>query len=133
MRTSDFDYHLPPEFIAQTPIEPRDSSRLLVLHRDTGALEHRTFRDILDHLRPGDVMVFNQSRVIPARLYGRRADTGSKVEFLLLRKNPEGTWQAMARPGRSLRPGLAMACQVPSGFFRSSRNSTLLPVSDRRP
>ena len=108
MRTSDFDYHLPPELIAQSPIEPRDSSRLLVLHRDTGALEHRNFRDIMDYLRPGDVMVFNQSRVIPARLYGRRCDTGSKVEFLLLRKNPEGTWQAMARPGRRLRPGVVV-------------------------
>ena len=108
MRTSDFDYHLPPELIAQSPIEPRDSSRLLVLHRGTGDLEHRNFRDILEYLRPGDVMVFNQSRVIPARLYGRRADTGSKVEFLLLRKNLDGTWQAMARPGRRLRPGVVV-------------------------
>ena len=108
MRTSDFDYHLPPELIAQSPIEPRDSSRLLVLHRDTGALEHRNFRDILDYLRPGDVMVFNESRVIPARLYGHRADTGSRVEFLLLRKNPDGTWQAMAKPGRRLRPGVVV-------------------------
>ena len=108
LRTSDFEYDLPPELIAQSPIEPRDSSRLMVLHRDTGALEHRNFRDILDYLRPGDVMVFNQSRVIPARLYGRRADTGSKVEFLLLRRNPDGTWQAMARPGRRLRPGVVV-------------------------
>ena len=108
MRTSDFDYGLPPELIAQSPIEPRDSSRLLVFHRDTGALEHRNFRDILEYLRPGDVMVFNQSRVIPARLYGRRADTGSKVELLLLRKNDDGTWQAMARPGRRLRPGVVV-------------------------
>ncbi len=108
MRTSDFDYHLPAELIAQSPIEPRDSSRLLVLHRETGTVEHRNFRDILDYLRPGDVMVFNQSRVIPARLHGRRADTGSKVEFLLLRKNVEGTWQAMARPGRRLRPGVVV-------------------------
>ena len=108
MRTSDFDYGLPPELIAQSPIEPRDSSRLLVFHRDTEALEHRNFRDILEYLRPGDVMVFNQSRVIPARLYGRRADTGSKVELLLLRKNDDGTWQAMARPGRRLRPGVVV-------------------------
>ena len=108
LRTSDFDYHLPAELIAQTPIEPRDSSRLLVLHRDTGVLEHRRFTDILDYLRPGDVMVFNQSRVIPARLYGRRADTGSRVEFLLLRRNADGTWQAMAKPGRRLRPGVVV-------------------------
>jgi len=108
MRTSDFDYHLPLELIAQTPIGPRDSSRLMVMRRDTLALEHRQFTDLLEYLRPGDVMVFNQSRVIPARLYGRRADTGSKVEFLLLRRFVDGTWQAMARPGRRLRPGVVV-------------------------
>ena len=108
LRTSDFYYHLPSELIAQTPIEPRDSSRLMVMHRDTGALEHRQFTDLLEYLRPGDVMVFNQSRVIPARLYGHRADTGSKVEFLLLRRFADGTWQAMARPGRRLRPGVVV-------------------------
>ena len=103
MRTSDFDYHLPPELIAQKPIEPRDSSRLMVLHRDTGALEHRHFPDLLEYLRPGDVMVFNQSRVIPARLYGHRADTGSKAEFLLLRRNADGTWQAASWGGGGYR------------------------------
>ena len=115
MRTSDFDYHLPPELIAQKPIEPRDSSRLMVLHRDTGALEHRHFPDLLEYLRPGDVMVFNQSRVIPARLYGHRADTGSKAEFLLLRRNADGTWQAMARPGRRLRAGVVV--DIAGGFW----------------
>ncbi len=108
MRTSDFDYDLPSELIAQTPIEPRDSSRLLVMHRDTGVLEHRQFPDLLEYLLPGDVMVFNQSRVIPARLYGHRADTGSKVEFLLLRRYADATWQAMARPGRRLRAGVVV-------------------------
>ncbi len=108
MRTSDFDYDLPPELITQTPIEPRDSSRLLVMHRDIGALEHRQFPDLLEYLRPGDVMVFNQSRVIPARLYGHRADTGSKVEFLLLRRYADATWQAMAKPGRRLRAGVVV-------------------------
>lgn len=108
LHTSDFDYHLPRELIAQTPIEPRDSSRLLVMDRSTSTLEHRGFRNILEYLRPGDVMVFNQSRVIPARLYGRRADTGSKVEFLLLRRNADSTWQALARPGRRLRAGVVV-------------------------
>jgi len=108
MRTSDFDYDLPSELIAQSPVEPRDSSRLLVMHRDTGALEHRHFPDLLEYLLPGDVMVFNQSRVIPARLYGHRADTGSKVEFLLLRRYADATWQAMARPGRRLRAGVVV-------------------------
>ena len=114
MRTSDFDYHLPPELIAQKPIEPRDLSRLMVLRRDTGALEHRHFPDLLEYLRPGDVMVFNQSRVIPARLYGHRADTGSKAEFLLLRRNADGTWQAIARPGRRLRAGVVV--DIDGGF-----------------
>ncbi len=105
MRTSDFDYHLPPELIAQTPIEPRDSSRLLALNRASGRIEHRQFLDIAEYVQPGDVMVFNQSRVIPARLYGRRQDTGGKVELLLLRREGPGVWQALGQPGRSLRPG----------------------------
>ena len=127
MRTADFDYHLPPELIAQTPIEPRDSSRLLVLNRASGQLEHRQFLDVTEYVQPGDVMVFNQSRVIPARLYGRRQDTGGpkntpeaaggchhsstrpppagKVELLLLRREGPGVWQALGQPGRSLRPG----------------------------
>ena len=108
MRTVDFDYDLPPELIAQTPIEPRDSSRLMVMNRNTGALEHNQFSNISEYLRPGDVMVFNQSRVIPARLYGHRTDTGSRVEFLLIRRNADGTWQSMARPGRRLRPGVVV-------------------------
>ena len=108
MRTSDFDYDLPQELIAQTPIEPRDSSRLLALHRDSGRMEHRLFRDLLDYLRPGDVMVFNQSRVIPARLHGRRKDTGGRVELLLLRQESPGIWQALGRPGRRLRPGVGV-------------------------
>ena len=115
MRTSDFDYHLPPELIAQKPVEPRDSSRLMVLRRNSGALEHRHFPDLLEYLRPGDVMVFNQSRVIPARLYGHRADTGSKAEFLLLRRNTDGTWQAIARPGRRLRAGVVV--NIDGGFW----------------
>ena len=108
MRTDDFDYKLPLELIAQSPIEPRDSSRLMILDRENGEIKHRQFPDLLGYLRPGDVMVFNQSRVIPARLYGHRIDTGSKAEFLLLRRNSDGTWEAMARPGRRLRPGVVV-------------------------
>ena len=105
MRTSDFDYQLPPHLIAQTPAEPRDSSRLLVLHRDTGRVEHRHFYDLSDYLGGGDVLVFNDSRVIPARLYGSREDTGGKVEFLLLQRIGQGVWKAVGKPGRRLRPG----------------------------
>lgn len=116
MRTGDFDYQLPPKCIAQTPLEPRDSSRLLVLHRTTGRLEHRGFPDILEFLRPGDVMVFNRSRVIPGRLLGHRDDTGGKVELLLLRRGGPGTWLALAKPGRRLRPGVKVVVEprVPS-------------------
>ena len=105
MRTSDFDYRLPPELIAQTPLEPRDSSRLLVLRRSPGRVEHRRFPDILEYLRPGDVMVFNRSRVIPARLRGYHAGGGGRVELLLLRREAPGIWRALAKPARRLRPG----------------------------
>ena len=105
MRTSDYDYHLPPHLIAQTPLEPRDSSRLLVLQRDTGHMEHRHFYELTEYLREGDVLVFNDSRVIPARLHGRREGTGGKVEFLLLQRLQPGVWKAMGRPGRRLQPG----------------------------
>ncbi|MDP6550437.1 MAG: S-adenosylmethionine:tRNA ribosyltransferase-isomerase, partial [Dehalococcoidia bacterium] len=113
MRTSDFDYHLPPELIAQTPLEARDSSRLLLLDRATGRTEHRRFHDLPKFVRPGDVMVFNQSRVIPARLYGRREDTGGKVELLLLHRESPGVWQALAQPGRRLRPGVRIVLDSP--------------------
>ena len=105
MRTEDFDYHLPPELIAQTPLEPRDASRLLALDRASGDVTHHRFSDILDLLPSGAVLVLNRSRVIPARLYGRRKDTGGRVELLLLRREAEGVWQALGKPGRSLRKG----------------------------
>ena len=105
MKTSDFYYDLPPELIAQTPIEPRDASRLLVMDRKTGALAHRHFRDITDYLHPGDVLVINNSRVIPARLYGKRADTGADVEVLLLEQKETNVWETIVRPGRKMREG----------------------------
>ena len=105
MKTSDFDYHLPTESIAQTPIEPRDHSRLLVLDRQSGNMEHRHFYDLPGYLQEGDVLVFNDSRVIPARLYGFIKDTSSKVELLLLRRLPEGCWETMARPGKKMKIG----------------------------
>lgn len=108
MNIADFTYDLPPELIAQTPIEPRDSSRLLVLHRSDGRIEHRHFRDIGDYLREGDLLVANQSRVLPARLLGVREDSGGKAEILLLAiRNDVGTdhWEALVRPGRRLRVG----------------------------
>ncbi len=103
--TSDYDYHLPSHLIAQTPAQPRDSSRLLVLHRDAGRIEHRSFRDLPHYLAEGDVLVLNDSRVFPARLYGHREGTGGRVELLLLARLGDGVWRAMGRPGRALRPG----------------------------
>ena len=113
MRTSDFDYNLPPKLIAQSPVEPRDSSRLLVLERATGRIQHCRFTQLLDYLRPGDVMVFNQSRVIPARIRGRRQGTGGRVQLLLLRRESSGLWQALGQPGRSLRPGSIIEVERP--------------------
>jgi S-adenosylmethionine:tRNA ribosyltransferase-isomerase len=103
MKTSDFDYNLPESSIAQTPAEPRDSARLLVLHRETGELEHRIFRDVTDYLRAGDLLVLNQTRVIPARIYARK-ETGGRVELLLLRRRDELTWEALVG-GKGLRVG----------------------------
>jgi S-adenosylmethionine:tRNA ribosyltransferase-isomerase len=108
MNIADFSYDLPPELIAQTPIEPRDSSRLLVLHRDDGRIEHRHFRDIGEYLRKGDLLVANQSRVLPARLLGVKDGSGGKAEILLLAiRNDLGAdyWEALVRPGRRLRAG----------------------------
>ncbi|MFN8385199.1 MAG: tRNA preQ1(34) S-adenosylmethionine ribosyltransferase-isomerase QueA [Anaerolineales bacterium] len=103
MQTSDFDYNLPESSIAQTPAEPRDSSRLLVLHRDNGKLEHRIFRDVTDYLNAGDLLVLNQTRVIPARIFARK-ETGGRVELLLLRRRDELTWEALVG-GKGLRVG----------------------------
>lgn len=105
MNVSDFDYELPGELIAQTPADKRDASRLLVIHRDTGQLEHKTFHDILSYFRPGDCLVLNDSKVIPARLYGIKKDTGARVEFLLSRRLQSDTWETLVRPGRRVHPG----------------------------
>ena len=104
MRKSDFYFDLPEELIAQTPLERRDSSRLLHLDKVTGELEHRHFYDLLDYLREGDCMVFNDSRVLPARLIGARP-TGGSVELVLLRDLGEGRWECLSRPGRKTKPG----------------------------
>lgn len=104
MLLSEFDYDLPEEAIAQVPVEPRDASRLLVLHRDTGAVEHRVFREVVDYLRPGDTLVLNDTRVIPARVRARK-ETGGQVELLLLARRAPGEWEASVRPGRRVPPG----------------------------
>lgn len=105
MRTADFDFELPAELIAQMPAAKRDASRLLVLHRDSGKIEHRTFRDVLGFFRAGDVLVLNNSRVIPARLRGRNAKSGGEFKLLLVQENSVNDWWAMLRPGKRARIG----------------------------
>lgn len=105
METRDFYYDLPKELIAQTPIEPRDASRLLVLDKQTGAISHHHFRDILQYLQPGDCLILNDSRVLPARIYGVKEETGAVVEFLLLTHKEANVWEALAGPGRKAKIG----------------------------
>jgi S-adenosylmethionine:tRNA ribosyltransferase-isomerase len=116
LNTSDFDYPLPLDLIAQTPLEPRDHSRLLVVHRATGLLEHRRFSHLVEYLRPGDVLVFNESRVLRARLHGRRRDTGGRVELLLVRRVEGGVWECLGKPGRRLRPGVQLTIEGDTGL-----------------
>lgn len=105
MKTSDFNYTLPNELIAQSPIEPRDSSRLMVLHRGRGTIEHRTFSDITEYLESGDVLVLNDSRVIPARINGRKRGSGGRVEMLLLHRAAPHTWEALVKPAKRVKTG----------------------------
>ena len=104
MNVSDFYYDLPEELIAQTPIEKRDESRLMVLNRAKQTIEHKTFKDIIDYLEPGDCLVRNNTKVIPARLYGKKS-TGAKIEFLLLSRIEGDIWECIVRPGHKLKPG----------------------------
>lgn len=105
MRTEDFDYELPTGLIAQEPVEPRDSCRLLVVDRASGQIDHRVFTDLPEYLSPGDVLVVNETKVLPARLTGTKEETGGAVEVLLLRERYEDTWECLVRPGRRLKPG----------------------------
>lgn len=105
MRVDDFDYQLPESLIAQRPCDKRDESRLLVVHRESNTFEHKHFYDITDYLKPGDCLVLNNSKVLPARLFGTKRGTGAKVEFLLIKRVQGDLWQTMVRPGRRVKPG----------------------------
>ena len=105
MKTSDFYYELPKELIAQDPLEDRSSSRLMHLDRNTGAVEHRHFRDIREYLKPGDCLVINDTKVIPARLYGRKEGTDALIEILLLKRKENDVWETLVKPGKKCRPG----------------------------
>lgn len=105
MKTSDFTFDLPQELIAQDPLDDRSSSRLLVLHKETGEIRHKVFRDIRRYLRPGDCLVINDTKVIPARLIGTKKDTGARIEFLLLKRRDKDVWETLVKPGRKCREG----------------------------
>ena len=105
MHITDFDYDLPPELIAQYPEEKRDEARLLVIDRKTDEVYHKKFFDIVDYLNPGDCLVMNDSKVLPARLFGVKRDTGAKAEFLLIRRKEGNCWETMVKPGKKLKPG----------------------------
>ncbi len=105
MKVSDFNYDLPPELIAQVPIKNRDESRLMVLNREKQTIEHKIFKDIIDYLEPGDCLVRNNTKVIPARLYGIKEETNANVEFLLLNRIDGDIWEVMVRPGKKLKAG----------------------------
>lgn len=105
MKVSDFDFYLPEELIAQHPLEKRDESRLMVLDKKTGEIEHKKFYDIIDYLNKGDTLVLNNTRVMPARLIGEKENTGGKIEFLLLKRVEGDKWECLAKPGKSAREG----------------------------
>ena len=105
MDVKDFDYYLPEELIAQDPLEDRSSSRLMVLDKKTGEIQHKIFKDILDYLKPGDCLVLNNTKVIPARLFGVKEDTQAKIEILLLKRKENDIWETLVKPGKKAKPG----------------------------
>ena len=105
MDVKDFDYYLPEELIAQDPLEDRSSSRLMVLDKKTGEVEHKVFKDIIDYLMPGDCIVLNNTKVIPARLYGAKEGTNAKIEVLLLKRKENDIWETLVKPGKKAKPG----------------------------
>lgn len=116
MNVQLFDFDLPDRLIAQHPLEDRTSSRLLVLHKETGQIEHKQFKDLIDYLLPGDVLVLNDSRVLPARLIGVKEDTGAKIEVLLLKSLGDDRWETLVKPGKRVKPGSVI--QFGNGLLR---------------
>lgn len=108
LKTSDFYFDLPPELIAQDPLADRSASRLLVLDKNTGETRHESFKNIIDYLNPGDALVLNNTRVLPARLHGIREDTGAAIEVLLLRRREKDVWETLVKPGKKVKPGVML-------------------------
>ncbi len=124
MTVLDFDYELPESLIAQTPLAERPASRLLVLGKEDGSIAHKSFRNILDYLKPGDCLVLNDTRVIPARLYGEREDSGAPVEFLLLEQKKEDIWNVILKPGKKCKPGHVIS------FGNGKLKAEILEITD---
>lgn len=124
MKTSDFYYDLPKELIAQTPVEPRDSSRLLILGRNNGEIEHKHFYDIIEYLHEGDLLVVNDSRVLPARIFGIKEETGARVEFLLLKQISGNKWETLCKPGKKAKEGTKFT------FGNGLLKATVIEVKD---
>ena len=118
-KVSDFDYYLPPELIAQTPVEPRDQSRLMILNRRDSSVKHHHFSDLVDYLQSGDTLVFNDSQVIPARLFGHNINSNTKAELLLLRRLDNCIWETLVRPGKKVTPGTTI--RIAKGFPEADR------------
>ena len=117
MHINDFDYDLPKELIAQTPAEKRDNSRLMVVDRTSGEIAHKHFYDIVDYLKPSDCLVLNNSKVLPARLFGVKEGTGAKVEFLLIKRVEGDVWESMVRPGKRLKVGDRVSFSEEKPFY----------------
>ncbi|WP_123041267.1 tRNA preQ1(34) S-adenosylmethionine ribosyltransferase-isomerase QueA [Cohnella candidum] len=130
MNVSDFDFELPERLIAQTPLANRTASRLLVLHREDGRTEHRTFTDLAEYLGPGDTLVLNDTRVLPARLFGTKADTGAKAELLLLKRREGDRWEALVRPGKKIRQGAVLHFGQASEGGKPLLTATILDEGD---
>jgi S-adenosylmethionine:tRNA ribosyltransferase-isomerase len=109
MNVNDFDFELPEQLIAQTPLKDRTASRMLVLHKQTGQIEHQRFVDLIDVLEPGDTLIFNDTKVLPARLFGTKKDTGAAIELLLLRQLDDDQWRVLAKPAKRLKPGMEIS------------------------
>ena len=124
MKTADFYYELPESLIAQTPLEPRDSSRLMLLNRKTGEINHKHFYDIVDYLNEGDCLIVNDSRVLPARIYGTKHETGANVEFLLLKQVESTRWECLVKPGKKAREGAKFT------FGDGIMNGTIIEVKE---
>ena len=120
MKTSDFYYDLPQELIAQTPIEPRDQSRLMVVDKNTGEVTHKIFKDLIDYLNPNDCLILNDTRVIPARIYGVKKETGAVVEFLLLKQSENNVWECLCKPGKRAKIGTEFVFGICCWVWQSS-------------